>query len=131
MLSRLALFLVLAVVVARAFWRLVDGILEGVTGKRPDGQVPARGVPMVRDPVCGTFVVPDQALTIESELGVRMNNFFIKTAVGALACLWLTGCGGFRATTFGGRQRRWLRERYRFSSMRSAMLLGRISNCRL
>ena len=64
MLSRLALFLVLAVVVARAFWRLVDGILEGVTGKRPDGQVPARGVPMVRDPVCGTFVLPDQALTI-------------------------------------------------------------------
>ena len=64
MLSRLALFLVLAVVVARAFWRLVDGILEGVRGKRPGGQVPARGVQMVRDPVCGTFVLPDQALTI-------------------------------------------------------------------
>ncbi len=64
MLSRLALFLVLAVVVARAFWRLVDGILEGVRGKRPDGQVPTRGVQMVRDPVCGTFVLPDQALTI-------------------------------------------------------------------
>ncbi len=64
MLSRLALFLVLAVVVARAFWRLVDGILEGVRGKRPDGHVPARGVQMVRDPVCGTFVLPDQALTI-------------------------------------------------------------------
>ncbi len=64
MLSRLALFLVLAVVVARAFWRLDDGILEGVRGKRPDGQVPTRGVQMVRDPVCGTFVLPDQALTI-------------------------------------------------------------------
>ena len=64
MLSRLALFLVLAVVVARAFWRLVDGILEGVSGKRPDGQAPTRGVQMVRDPVCGTFVLPDQALTL-------------------------------------------------------------------
>ena len=64
MLSRLALFLVLAVVVARAFWRLVDGILEGVTGRRPGSQVPSRGVHMVRDPVCGTFVLPDQALTI-------------------------------------------------------------------
>ena len=64
MLLRLALFIVFAVIVARAFWRLVDGILEGVTGKRPGSQVPARGVQMERDPVCGTFVLPDHALTL-------------------------------------------------------------------
>ncbi len=66
MLLRLALFIVLAVIVARAFWRLVDGILEGVSGPRQGGrsQVPTRGVQMVRDPVCGTFVLPDHALTI-------------------------------------------------------------------
>jgi hypothetical protein len=66
MLLRLALFIVLAVFVARAFWRLVDGILEGVSGRPPGGRtpVPARGVQMVRDPVCGTFVLPDRALTI-------------------------------------------------------------------
>ena len=66
MLLRLALFVVLAVFVARAFWRLVDGIVEGVSGRPAGGrtQVPTRGVQMVRDPVCGTFVLPDPALTL-------------------------------------------------------------------
>jgi hypothetical protein len=63
---RLALFIVLGIIVARGFWRLVDGIVEGVSGrpKGGRGQVPTRGVQMVRDPVCGTFVLPDQALAI-------------------------------------------------------------------
>ena len=66
MLYRLALFIVLAIFVARAFWRFVDGIAAGVRGRPPrgKGQVPSRGVAMVRDPVCGTFVLPDHALTI-------------------------------------------------------------------
>jgi hypothetical protein len=66
MLLRLALFIVLGVIVARAFWRLVDGIVEGVSGRPKSGrsQAPTRGVQMVRDPVCGTFVLPDHALTI-------------------------------------------------------------------
>ena len=66
MLLRLALFIVLVVIVARAFWRLVDGIVEGVSGRPKGGrsQVPTRGVQMVRDPVCGTFVLPDRAVTI-------------------------------------------------------------------
>jgi YHS domain-containing protein len=66
MLLRLVLFVIFAIIVARAFWRLVDGILEGIAGRpaRGRGQVPARGVQMVRDPVCGTFVLPDHASTI-------------------------------------------------------------------
>ena len=66
MLARLILFIVLGIFVARAFWRLVDGILAGVRGGSPRGgtQVPTRGVAMVRDPVCGTFVLPDHALMI-------------------------------------------------------------------
>jgi YHS domain-containing protein len=66
MLLRLALFIVLAVFVARAFWRLVDGIVEGISGGPARGRtpVPTRGVQMVRDPVCGTFVLPDHALTL-------------------------------------------------------------------
>jgi YHS domain-containing protein len=66
MLLRLALFIVLGIIVARAFWRLIDGIVEGVSGRPPrgKGQVPTRGVQMVRDPVCGTFVLPDHALTL-------------------------------------------------------------------
>jgi YHS domain-containing protein len=64
MITRLALFLILAVLVARAFWRLLDGIIEGVSGGRRGGGVPDRGVQMVRDPVCGTFVVADRAVTL-------------------------------------------------------------------
>jgi uncharacterized protein len=66
MLLRLVLFVIFAIIVARAFWRLIDGIVEGLGGgrSRGRGQVPTRGVQMVRDPVCGTFVLPDQALTL-------------------------------------------------------------------
>jgi uncharacterized protein len=64
MLMRLALFVILALLIGRALWRLLDGIIEGATGQRGRGQVPQRGVQMVRDPVCGTFVVRDRALTL-------------------------------------------------------------------
>ena len=66
MLLRLALFVVLGIIVARAFWRLIDGIVEGIRGRPRHGRgpVPSRGVQMVRDPVCGTFVLPDHALTL-------------------------------------------------------------------
>ena len=60
---RFILFLVLAIFVARALWRILDGIVEGASGPRTRGQAPDRGVSMVRDPVCGTFVVPSRALT--------------------------------------------------------------------
>jgi YHS domain-containing protein len=70
--ARFVLLLILSVVVARVFWRVVDGVVEGLTGRpagRSTGQsgstgVPGRGVQMVRDPVCGTFVVPDRAVTL-------------------------------------------------------------------
>ncbi len=64
MLTRFALFLVLAMLVARAFWRLVDGIVDGARGRSKGTSVPQHGVSMVRDPVCGTFVVPERAVTI-------------------------------------------------------------------
>ena len=68
--ARFILLLILSVVVARVFWRVVDGVVEGLTGRsgaagRPGSTgVPGRGVQMVRDPVCGTFVVPDRAVTL-------------------------------------------------------------------
>jgi uncharacterized protein len=65
MLVRVALFVILAFFIGRAVWRLLDGIIEGATGSRSrGGPVPQRGVQMVRDPVCGTFVVRDRALTL-------------------------------------------------------------------
>src|SRR4051812_28779770 len=66
MLGRLVLFIILGIFVARAFWRLMDGIAEGIRGGAPrgSGRVAARGGQMVRDPVCGTFVLPDRARSI-------------------------------------------------------------------
>jgi uncharacterized protein len=64
MLLRLALFVILAFFVARAFWRLLDGIVEGASRGARGSQVPQRGVQMVRDPVCGTFVVADRAVML-------------------------------------------------------------------
>jgi YHS domain-containing protein len=61
---RLVLFVVLAIFVARAFWRIVDGVIEGLTGQPRRSGVVSRGVQMARDPVCGTYVVPDRALAI-------------------------------------------------------------------
>ena len=78
---RLALVLVLIVFVARSFWRLVDGLIEGVSGPHKtrspgtDGQ--SRGMPMVRDPVCGTFVLPDRAVSL---MVGRRQMFFCSSA---------------------------------------------------
>jgi uncharacterized protein len=68
---RLALIIIFVFVVGRAFWRLVDGIVDGISqasGGGPPG-VPQRGVQMVRDPVCGTFLVRENALTLSDGNG--------------------------------------------------------------
>jgi YHS domain-containing protein len=58
---RVGLLLLLFILFARAFWRLVDGVIEGVSGQQ---RRPLRAAQMVRDPVCGTFVVPNDALAL-------------------------------------------------------------------
>ncbi len=60
---RFVLIGILMTFIARAFWRVVDGIMEGLSGKSspPRDQT---GMQMVRDPICGTFVLPDRALTL-------------------------------------------------------------------
>ena len=66
------LLLVLAMVVARAAWRVLDGMMEGLAGRPARsgrGNVPARGVQMERDPVCGTYVIPDRALSLPDGSG--------------------------------------------------------------
>ena len=64
MLVRYILLFLLVAFLARAFWRLFAGFIEGVTGTPRRTRVPERGVQMVRDPVCGTFVVPDRAVLL-------------------------------------------------------------------
>ncbi|MBI4485296.1 MAG: YHS domain-containing protein [Acidobacteria bacterium] len=74
---RLILLIVLFILIARAFWRVVDGVIEGLGGKARTPVHPAPGVPMVRDPVCGTFVLPDRAVSLTSH---RQQLFFCSTA---------------------------------------------------
>jgi hypothetical protein len=67
--TRLALLLILFVVAARFFWRLVDAVVRGAAG--PQGQRARRGgtpaaVKMQPCPVCGTYVVPGKAISVVS-----------------------------------------------------------------
>ena len=61
---RYILILVLVAIVVRALWRIVDGVIEGIRGSSATPRTPTIGVPMERDPVCGTFVVPDRAIAL-------------------------------------------------------------------
>ena len=62
--ARFILLAILFIIISRMFWRLVDSFIEGVTGQSRHTRVPERGVPMARDPVCGTFVIPERAVTL-------------------------------------------------------------------
>ncbi len=69
-LVRFLLLGLLFILIARSFWQFIGSIVEGASG-RPSGRPgpPDRGVSMVRDPVCGTFVVPSNALTLAGQDG--------------------------------------------------------------
>jgi hypothetical protein len=60
---RVILISILVILVVRALLRLLQGIAEGVAGPRASGPAPP-SVQMVRDPICGTFVVPDRAVAL-------------------------------------------------------------------
>ena len=52
--------LLLIIFIVRAVMRLWRGIVEGM---RVPQDSPPSAVPLARDPVCGTFVVPSRALS--------------------------------------------------------------------
>jgi uncharacterized protein len=60
---RLILLLILGALLARAWRRIAAGVLEGLSGTA-NPRVPRQGVQMVRDPVCGTYVVADRAVVL-------------------------------------------------------------------
>ena len=75
---RFLLLSLLLTLAARTVSRLVDAFNEGLRGgASPRSRAPQRGVQMARDPVCGTFVVPDRAVSIT--VG-REQVFFCSTA---------------------------------------------------
>jgi YHS domain-containing protein len=59
--TRLLLVVLLVLFASRAAWRLIEGIVEGASGPIRPGP-PAQGTAMVRDPICGTWVVPGRAV---------------------------------------------------------------------
>ncbi len=60
---RFVLIAVLILLIARAFWRVVDGILEAAGGTTRS-RAKTSAVKLVRDPVCGTYVAPGAALSL-------------------------------------------------------------------
>ncbi len=62
--ARVILYIILAAIIIRIGWRFVHAILEGAGMLR--GSAPPASVKLVRDPVCGMYVVPSQALTAGS-----------------------------------------------------------------
>jgi hypothetical protein len=60
-----SLILFLLIRALARFWR---GVQIGMQGSHAGSRtsVPQRGVQMVRDPVCGTFVVPERSIAVTS-----------------------------------------------------------------
>ena len=60
---RLLFVTILILVIARAFWRIVDGILVGA---RTRNRRATSAVKLARDPVCGTYVAQRSALSLSA-----------------------------------------------------------------
>ena len=62
--TRLLLVAVLLLLIAWAFWKVVDGIIEAFGGLPASrGKSPMK---LVRDPVCGTWVSPRESLGLRA-----------------------------------------------------------------
>ncbi|MEO8259290.1 MAG: hypothetical protein ABI868_18230 [Acidobacteriota bacterium] len=66
---RVILLMILVVIVARTFWRVIDGLIEGISGRGAAnaanaGNAAARSTRLVRDPICGTWVLPKDELSL-------------------------------------------------------------------
>jgi YHS domain-containing protein len=69
LLRGLLLFLLIWVI-ARSFWRFVDGVVHGATGSAAPGSGTRRtpvSVKMAPCPTCGTYVVPGRAIGATSQ----------------------------------------------------------------
>ena len=64
---RFILLAILLILVARAFWRVMDGVIAAARGAQtgPRSGRPA-AMKLARDPVCGTYVPPRAALSLTS-----------------------------------------------------------------
>lgn len=56
---------ILPIIAFYLIWRFVSGVIEGATGKSKVSK--PKGVSLVKDPVCGIFVVRSRAVTIKRD----------------------------------------------------------------
>ena len=68
---RLIIWAVLLIVIGRIVWRFMYAIFDGAGMLRGPGQRERGAVKLVRDPICGVFVVPGKALTSGSGAATR------------------------------------------------------------
>jgi uncharacterized protein len=76
MLTRFLLWAVLLLLVGRAIRRFFNGIAQGAASPGPRARQrppspPDKGELMVRDPVCGTFVLPSRATSMRDRSGTH------------------------------------------------------------
>jgi hypothetical protein len=67
--ARLLLFAILGYVLWRLLWKVAQATLQGMGYQRP-GET-GQSVGLVRDPTCGTFVLPSSAVTSGSGSNTR------------------------------------------------------------
>ena len=72
MLARFLIWALLLLVVWRALRTLFAGIVQGASAPPPPpAGPPEKGELMVRDPVCGTFVLPSRSVSMRDRSGTH------------------------------------------------------------
>ena len=72
MLARFLIWTLLLLVVWRALRSLLSGIVQGASAPPPPpAGPPEKGELMVRDPVCGTFVLPSRSVSTQDRSGTH------------------------------------------------------------
>jgi YHS domain-containing protein len=72
MLARFLIWSLLLLVVWRALRSLFAGIVQGASAPpAPPAAPPEKGELMVRDPVCGTFVLPSRSVSARDRSGTH------------------------------------------------------------
>jgi len=72
MLARFLVWALLLLVVWRALRSLLSGIVQGASSPPPPAPgPPEKGELMVRDPVCGTFVLPSRSVSMRDRAGTH------------------------------------------------------------
>jgi hypothetical protein len=73
---RVILLMILVALIARTFWRVIDGLIEGMSGRSAPNAA-SRSKQLVRDPVCGTWVLPKDDMSLTKG---RQQLFFCSAA---------------------------------------------------